>query len=140
MHLVHQLALNVKPLAMFGENLPIIKPLRYQIGFDCSVNVLKFYLKLLKIFYEPSCIHPTLLVCKTFAIAEFLEMLQVRISLFCIFNGNFRAEWAIRPPSSKVAAMPDEVRARVISFFERIVANIKVIKKVFPVPPGASKK
>ncbi|XP_025418847.1 uncharacterized protein LOC112689372 isoform X2 [Sipha flava] len=100
MHLVHQLALNVKPLAMFGENLPIIKPLRYQIGFDCSV----------------------------------------RISLFCIFNGNFRAEWAIRPPSSKVAAMPDEVRARVISFFERIVANIKVIKKVFPVPPGASKK
>jgi hypothetical protein len=60
--------------------------------------------------------------------------------LLCIFNGNFSAEWAVRPPSSKVAAIPDEVSASAILFCERIIANINEIKKVFPVPPGASKK
>jgi len=34
------------------------------------------------------------------------------------------AEWAVRPPSSKVAAIPDEASASAILFFERIVANI----------------
>jgi len=46
----------------------------------------------------------------------------------------------VRPSSSKVAEMPDEASARAIPFYERIVTNIKVIKKVFPVLPGASKK
>ena len=30
--------------------------------FGCFVNLLRFYLKSLKIFYAPSCIHPMLLV------------------------------------------------------------------------------
>ncbi|KAL3271983.1 hypothetical protein HHI36_022452 [Cryptolaemus montrouzieri] len=33
---------------------------------------------------------------------EFLEMLQVGVSFLCIFNSNLRAEWTVRPPSSKV--------------------------------------
>lgn len=67
-------------------------------------------------------------------------MLQVGVSLLCIFNGNFSAEWAVLPPSSKVAAIPDEASASAILFCERIVANINEIKKVFPVPPGVPKK
>ena len=65
-------------------------------------------------------------------------MLQVGVSLLCIFNGNFSAEWDVRPPLSKVAAIPDEASA--ILFCEKIVANINEIKKKIPVPPGVSKK
>ncbi|KAJ8877292.1 hypothetical protein PR048_021746 [Dryococelus australis] len=49
-----------------------------------------------------------------------------------------KAEWAVRPPSNNVAAVPDEASASAISLCELIVAKINEIK-VFPVPPGASK-
>ena len=62
--------------------------------------------------------------CKTFAIAEFFEILQVGVSSLSIFNSNFSAEWAVRPPSNNVAAMPNEASASAISLSERIVAKI----------------
>jgi hypothetical protein len=39
-----------------------------------------------------------------------------------------------------VEAIPDDETARAISFFTRISASNKLIKNVFPVPPGASRK
>ena len=52
-------------------------------------------------------------------------MLQVGDSLLSIFNCNFSAGWAIRPPSNNVAAIPDEASEGAISLCERIVAKNK---------------
>lgn len=57
-----------------------------------------------------------------------------------MFNGNFSAERAVRPPFNNVAAIPDEASVSAIPFWDRIDAKINDIKNVFPVPPGASKK
>lgn len=42
---------------------------------------------------------------RTFAIAEFLEILQVGVSITCTFNGYFNVEYAVRPPSNNVATI-----------------------------------
>ncbi|GFU93908.1 hypothetical protein TNCV_1661311 [Trichonephila clavipes] len=39
-----------------------------------------------------------------------------------------------------IAGIPDEAKANAMSFFDRTIARINLIRKVFPVPPGASKK
>ena len=54
-----------------------------------------------------------------------------------IFRGSLNVEWAVRPPSKSVAAMPDEATARTIFFID---SNSKFIRNVLPVPPGAYKK
>ena len=58
----------------------------------------------------------------------------------CMFNANFKAEWAVLPLGSNVAAISDEARAKAMSFWDRIAARINLIKNILPVPPGASKK
>ncbi|GFS97840.1 uncharacterized protein TNCV_2018021 [Trichonephila clavipes] len=45
-----------------------------------------------------------------------------------------------RPPSKRVAAIPDDAIASAILFCNLIVARIIEIRQVLPVPPGASKK
>ncbi|GFX66187.1 transposon Tf2-6 polyprotein [Trichonephila clavipes] len=67
-------------------------------------------------------------------------MLHVGVSITCIFNGNFNAECAVRSPSKRVAAIPDDTIASEILFCDLIVARIIEIRKVLPVPPSASKK
>ena len=67
-------------------------------------------------------------------------MLQTGVSFICMFNGNFKAECTVRPPSNRVAAIPDEAKARATSFSELILANSNVFRNVFPVPPGATRK
>jgi len=49
-------------------------------------------------------------------------------------------EWAVRPPSKSVAAIPDEATARAIFLSNLTFANSKFIRNVLPVPPGTSKK
>ncbi|GFR24554.1 hypothetical protein TNCT_318551 [Trichonephila clavata] len=53
-------------------------------------------------------------------------------------TGNLKAESAVRPPASRVAAMPEEATAMSFSFLTK--ANSKLSRKLLPVPPGASKK
>lgn len=65
-------------------------------------------------------------------------MLQVDVSLFCIFIGNFNAESAVRPLFDNIVSMIDEASA--IPLFERIDERINEIKKVFSVSRRASKK
>lgn len=57
-----------------------------------------------------------------------------------MFNGNFKAECAVRPPSNNVAAIPEEASANAIFRSDRIVAKNNEMRNVFPVPPGESKK
>ena len=78
--------------------------------------------------------------CNTFPIPDALEILYVRVLMICKFNGNFRAEWAVIPPGNNITAIPDEMRTKAMSFFYRTVARINLIRSVFPVPHGASKK
>lgn len=47
-----------------------------------------------------------------------------------MFNGNLSAECAVHPPSSKVAAIPDEA----IWFCDWMRAIITEMRNVFPVP------
>lgn len=58
----------------------------------------------------------------------------------CIFIGHFKAEWAVLPPGSNVAVIPDDARAKAILFWDRIAAIINLFRNVFPVFPSASKK
>ena len=67
-------------------------------------------------------------------------MLHIGSSCLCASRGILNLECRVRPPDSSVAAIPLEAVARAISFFERIVANTVLIKNVFPVSPGASRK
>jgi hypothetical protein len=55
-------------------------------------------------------------------------------------NGSLNAEYAVRPPSNKVAAMTDEAIANAIFCCDRIFARINDIKNVFSIPPGAAQK
>ena len=52
-----------------------------------------------------------------------------------IFSGSLTVEWAVRPPSKSVAAMPDEATARAIFLSTITFANSKLIRNVLPVPP-----
>ncbi|GFW79936.1 hypothetical protein TNCV_3899371 [Trichonephila clavipes] len=45
-----------------------------------------------------------------------LEILQVALSDLAKSSGNLKAECAVRPPASRVAAMPEEATATVMSF------------------------
>lgn len=69
-------------------------------------------------------------------IPDVFEMLHVGFSMNCILSGSLRAECAVLAPSIKVAAIPEEARAKAIYPFERILARIKEIKQVFPVLSG----
>ncbi|GBP42665.1 hypothetical protein EVAR_87216_1 [Eumeta japonica] len=44
---------------------------------------------------------------------------------------------AVRPPSRRVAAIPDDANAKAMSHLDRIVAKIKMTN-VFPVPPATA--
>ncbi|UYV66834.1 hypothetical protein LAZ67_4003034 [Cordylochernes scorpioides] len=46
---------------------------------------------------------------------EYLLILHVGVSITCIFNGNFNAECAVRPPSKRIAAITDDAIATVTS-------------------------
>ena len=57
-----------------------------------------------------------------------------------ILSGHLNVEWAVRPPSKSVAAMPDEATARAIFLKSNLTfANSKFIRNILPVPPGAPK-
>ena len=47
------------------------------------------------------------------------------------------AEWAVLPPSSNVAAIPEEATAKAIFLLLLILASNRFKTNVFPVPPGA---
>ncbi|GFR07981.1 hypothetical protein TNCT_653801 [Trichonephila clavata] len=68
-----------------------------------------------------------------------LEILPVALSDLAKSSGNLKAEWAVRPPASRVAAMPEEATATAMAFSFLGKANSKFSRKVLPVPPGASK-
>lgn len=55
------------------------------------------------------------------------------------FNISLKVEWAVRPPTNSVAALPDDATARVILPPYRTFARSIMIKKVLPEPPRASK-
>ncbi|GFR31317.1 hypothetical protein TNCT_243131 [Trichonephila clavata] len=67
-----------------------------------------------------------------------LEILQVALSDLSKSSGNLKAECAVQPPASRVAAMPEDATA--MSLFLIIKANRTLSRKVLNVPPGASKK
>lgn len=64
----------------------------------------------------------------------------MKSSKYCAFSGSLNVECAVLPPSKSVAAIPDEATANAIFPFDRTLAKIREITKVFPVPPGASRK
>ncbi|KAL4134678.1 hypothetical protein QTP88_006404 [Uroleucon formosanum] len=78
-------------------------------------------------------LHKTNLVAKR-------EILHVGVSIVFKLSGNLSAECAVRPPSRRVAAIPDDANAKAMSHLDRIVAKINEMTNVFPVPPGASRK
>ncbi|GFQ78834.1 hypothetical protein TNCT_263601 [Trichonephila clavata] len=47
---------------------------------------------------------------------------------------------SVLPPVNKVAAILEEATARAISPLFRTLAKMRLRRRVFPVPPGASKK
>ena len=49
-------------------------------------------------------------------------------------------EWAVFPPSMRVAAMPDDATAIQTLPCDRSFAKARFRTKVLPVPPGASRK
>ena len=59
-------------------------------------------------------------------------------SFNCI--GILKIEWAIIQLNNKVAAIPDDATSICSLFAIFILASNKLIKKVFPVPAGASRK
>ncbi|GBP54717.1 ATP-binding cassette sub-family A member 3 [Eumeta japonica] len=75
-----------------------------------------------------------------FPIALDREILHVGVSIVFKLSGNLSAECAVRPPSRRVAAIPDDANAKAMSHLDRIVAKINEMTNVFPVPPGASRK
>ena len=82
------------------------------------------------------CLH----FCNSFPIPDALEIFQVEASMTCMLNGNFGAEWGILPPGNNVAVIPGKARGKARSFCYRTVARMNLIRNVFPVPPGVSKK
>jgi hypothetical protein len=42
-------------------------------------------------------------------------VLHVGVSVHCMFNGTFKADWAVLSPGSNVAAIPDDARATAMS-------------------------
>ena len=54
--------------------------------------------------------------------------------------GILNRECAVVPPSSNVAAIPEDATARAIRLSGRTFANTELMTNVFPVPPKPSKK
>ncbi|GBP95851.1 hypothetical protein EVAR_64313_1 [Eumeta japonica] len=67
------------------------------------------------------------------------KILQCEVKCFNLLSGNLR-RMCVRPPSRRVAAIPDDANAKAMSHLDRIVAKINEMTNVFPVPPGASRK
>ena len=59
-------------------------------------------------------------------------------SFNCI--GILKMEWAVLQFNNRVAAIPDDTTAICFLFAIFILASNKLIKQVFPVPAGASRK
>jgi hypothetical protein len=51
-----------------------------------------------------------------------MEMLHVSVSVHFMFNGTFKADRAVLPPGSNVAAISDDARATAMSLWDRIAA------------------
>ena len=58
----------------------------------------------------------------------------------CMLIGILNLEWAVRPPSNSIAAIPDEATARAMSPDDLTLARSIFSTNVFPVPPGPSMK
>lgn len=65
-----------------------------------------------------------------FPIALDREILHVGVSIVFKLSGNLSAECAVRPPSRRVAAIPDDANAKAMSHLDRIVAKINKITNV----------
>ena len=75
----------------------------------------------------------------TSASAVSLVMPHVGSSILWVSSGTSKVLCNVRPPSSRVAAMPLEPVASAILPVDRILVRIKLMMNVLPVPPGASR-
>lgn len=133
---------------LIGELLEVSKILTteswpHQKYFGCHEYLSTFCPVPPMTFYGPLCIHPKKSICipvGSWPLRYFWAMLLIGVSVICMFSGNFKAKCAVRPPSSRVAAIPDEANARASSFRDLILAKSNEIKNVFPVPPEVSRK
>ena len=66
-------------------------------------------------------------------------MLHTGISIACKSSGTLKVLCKVQPPVNNIAAIPLDAVANAILPSDRSLAKIKFIKKVLPVPPGASK-
>ena len=66
-------------------------------------------------------------------------MLHMGMSIACKSSGILKVLCNLRPPVNNVAAMPLDAVANAILPSYRSFARIRLIEKVLPVPPGASK-
>lgn len=73
--------------------------------------------------------------CNAYYILDSSEMLQVRVSMICIFNWNFKSEWTFLPPCTNVAIITDDAGDMTMSFWYLIDAIINLIKNILWVPP-----
>ena len=128
---------------MFAWSLPQATLMCCQRVWNFLANLAKIGQELRAIFFC-AIVYPSQTIslhcCNTLPIPDDLEMFHLGVPVDRIFRGNFIAEWAVLPPGSNVAAIPDDARANAVSFLELIDARIHLIRQVLPVPPGASKK
>ena len=66
-------------------------------------------------------------------------MLHMGMFIACKSSGTLNVLCKVRPPVNSVAAMPLDAVANAILPSDQSFARIRLIKKVLPVPPGASK-
>lgn len=78
--------------------------------------------------------------CNSFPKGPFLRIEHTDCCSKDTVKGSLNVEWAVFPLCKRVAAIPDEATANAVFPDCRTLANIKLERKVFPVPPGASKK
>ena len=77
----------------------------------------------------------TFVILNRYALAVCFHILQVGFSWLFRFRSNLKAECAILPPSSRVAAMPLEAVSKATCHCLAL-AKIKFMITVLPVPPG----
>ena len=82
---------------------------------------------------EQSRINFPILLC-----SETLQTLL--LSSVPIFSGSLNIECAVRTPSKSVEAMPGDAITNAIFPVDLTFFKSRLIKNVFPVPPGAAKK
>jgi len=78
--------------------------------------------------------------CKSFAKDDPFLMLHTGFSVNTKFSGSLKVEWAVLPPCSNVAAIPDDATAIAIFPSDLIFAAVKFIQNDFPVPASAFRK